>query len=309
MNKTTKRRAILISCAAVLLVSLFLVLAPYLGIEGIPTWQDLFVLAGINESTEMNDLPMSVHFIDVGQGDCIFAESEGGCVLIDAGERGSEEVVGRYLRGLGVSKIDYVVATHPHSDHIGGMAGIIDEFEIGNIIMPRLNKSLTPTTKTYERFLEAASASGAKIIAARPGSQYTLGELSMTVVGPTNTSDELNNMSVVIRMSYGKRSFIFMGDAQTQEEEDIILSGADIDSDVIKIGHHGSVTSTSDGLLTAVTPDAAVIMCGKDNSYQHPHEEIVEKLEYLNIALYRTDTMGTVIIATDGRRLYSEVLH
>lgn len=309
MNKKTKKFTALILSAVVVFASLFVTAAPYLGIDGVPTWKDIFENTGVNEENDPGDMPLSIHFINVGQGDCIFVKSDDGNILIDAGEKGNESVINDYLGSLKVTNIDYVVATHPHSDHIGGLPGVIDEFEIENIIMPRLPKSITPTTKTYENLLDSAAGSGAKIIAAKPGAQYNLGGLTMTVLGPIKTDGDLNNMSVVTRITYGGKSFVFMGDAETDEENDILASGDKLDSDVIKIGHHGSSSSTGDELLKAVTPDVAVIMCGEGNSYKHPHVETVKKLDYLDIETYRTDLMGTVIISTDGSEIYYEILN
>ncbi|MGN0545941.1 MAG: ComEC/Rec2 family competence protein [Acutalibacteraceae bacterium] len=244
----------------------------------------------------------SVHYIDVGQGDCILTVCNGKTLLIDAGENGNEATVINYLRAHGVKSLDYVIATHPHSDHIGSLAEVIEEFGVSNVIMPRLPESLTPTTKTYTDFLNAVKASGAKVIAAKPGSSYTLGSAEFEILAPIDYNTEsLNNVSVVTRLVYGGKSFLFTGDAEKEVELDLIDSGAIIDSDVLKVGHHGSKTSSSKDFLNAVSPEICVIMCGENNDYGHPHKEVLNRLKKYTDRIYRTDICGSIVLTcSDG---------
>lgn len=244
----------------------------------------------------------SVHFIDVGQGDCELILDHGRAMLIDAGEAEEAQTVIRYLNRQRIKTIDYVVATHPHSDHIGGLSSVIEQFAVKNVIMPKLSQENTPTSSTYERLLRAVKDSGAKVIAARPGAEYPLGKGKFTVLAPLKQDEELNNMSVVLRLTYRQRRFLFTGDAEATVEKQLLASHADLSCDVLKLGHHGSATSNTQPFLTAASPQYAVAECGEKNSYGHPHREIVVLCRSLGIELLRTDKHGNVVffVAEDG---------
>ena len=245
-----------------------------------------------------------VHYIDVGQGDCSLIMCDGKTMLIDAGENGHETTVINYLRALGVDKLDYIIASHQHSDHIGGLPEVIEEFGMDTIIMPRLTEAQTPTNSTYTAFLKAVKASGAKVVSSKVGSTYSLGSATFDILGPvTNDAEDINNMSVVVKLTYGENTFLFTGDAEKEEEKEIISTGADLDCDVLKVGHHGSGTSSGTNFLDAVTPEVCVIQVGADNDYGHPHDNIVERLMKYSDEVYRTDICGSIIIGSDGENL------
>ena len=245
-----------------------------------------------------------VHYIDVGQGDCELVECDGKYMLIDAGENGYEDAVINYLRKLGVEKLDYIVASHQHSDHIGGMAEVLSEFNADKIIMPRLTKEQTPTNSTYKDFLQAVQNSEAKVIEAKVGAKYTLGTSEFEILGPvTNDAEDINNMSVVMRLEFGENSFLFTGDDETEEEKEILENGAYLDCDVLKAGHHGSSTSSSKDFLSAVTPEICIISCGEDNKYGHPHENALKRMKKQTETIYRTDICGDIIVESDGKNL------
>ncbi len=258
---------------------------------------DLSVFDGMSGDTQTD---FSVHYVDVGQGDCELILDHGKVMLIDVGESDEVEKVRQYLNKQNITTIDYVVATHPHSDHIGGMAKILSEYEIKNVIMPKLSKKNTPTTSTYERFLKAVKASGAKVIAAQPGSRYTLGEAAFQVLAPFEQDDDLNNMSVVLRMDYKNQAFLFMGDAGKRVERQILNENFAVDCTVLKLGHHGSSTSNSEEFVCAASPKYAIACCGEDNKYGHPHRETVQMLAESGIELIRTDVSGTIVAAVDS---------
>lgn len=305
MRENLERKTKNIIIAVVLVVGLIL-LIPEVNDAVTGFWQD--VLINTNSfGSEQTEYPVKVHVIDVGQGDSIFIESDGGNILIDAGEIGNEKIVVQYLKNLGVRTIDYVIATHAHSDHIGSMPEVLESFSISNIISTKYSKINTPTSWIYEDFINAAKQTGAKRIVAKPGDTYTLSDMTFTVLAPINQREQLNNMSVVIRMTYGERSFLLMGDAETAEETDILKSGAEINSDFIKIGHHGSSSSSSKKFIDAVSPCIAVISCGKNNDYGHPHKETLSTLISSGVKMYRTDYSGSVVVSTDGEKL--EVSH
>lgn len=297
-----KKKLQIIVAVIIVLGALFITVAPKLGIP-IMTWDEIFASADLNNSSEASKQPFSVHYIDVGQGDSILIKSDDKAVLIDAGERGNAEAITSYLKQQNVTKLDYVIATHPHSDHIGSMAEVLSSFPVSNIIMPKLSKSNTPTTKTYENLLKTIKSQNINLIAAVPGEKYQIGKAEMTVLAPLTDNDDLNNMSVVTRVVYGNNSFLFTGDAEVKSENRILESDAVLRSDVLKLGHHGSSTSSGDKFMNAVNPKLAVISCGKDNDYGHPHKETLELLKERKISYLRTDEAGSIVVGSDGTKL------
>ncbi len=259
------------------------------------------------EATETADTrsdQFEVHYIDVGQGDCSLIICDGKTMLVDAGENGHETEVLNYLRMKKIDKLDYIIASHQHTDHIGGLPEVLDEIGADNIIMPRLTKEQTPTNSTYTAFLNSIKNSGSKVIASKVGATYTLGSASFEILGPvTNEVEDINSMSVIVKLTYGENTFLFTGDAEKDEERSVIAAGADLDCDVLKVGHHGSGTSSCKDFLDAVTPEICVIQVGADNDYGHPHENIVERLEKYAEEIYRNDLCGDIVITSDGVNL------
>lgn len=249
------------------------------------------------------DSEFSVHFINVGQGDCTLIKTPDGNMLIDAGENGYEKTVLDYLEAQGVDSLKYLVATHPHSDHIGGVAEVLDAVPTENIIMPRLSKNNTPTTTTYEKMMTAIKKSGAKVIAAKPGNEYSFGGAEFTVLAPFEQDENLNNMSVVIKLTYKGYSFVFSGDAEKEVENQILKAGYDISADVYKGAHHGSSTSNSKKFVRAINPTYAVLSYEDGNSYGHPHRETVELFNEEGIVYYSTADYGTIIFTVDNNVL------
>lgn len=300
---TSNKRKKIITLTVALLVIILITAAPYLNLPfDVPTWSEILSPQENGETQTLSE-QFSVHMIDVGQGDCILVKCGSEAMLIDAGERDNSETIINYLKGEGVSELDYVVATHPHSDHIGSMPEVIVEFTVKNVIMPDLPKNLIPTTNIYKRLLQSVKESSAKVIAAKPGAEYSLGDAVITVLGPVGTPEDLNNASVVLRADYGETSFIFTGDAEASAEKKIIESGAKLDADVLKMGHHGSSTSTCQEFFDAVSPSLALISCGKDNDYGHPHKETLKLLKDSKTDYERTDLKGTIIVISDGKNL------
>lgn len=242
------------------------------------------------------DVGNRVHFIDVDQGDSILVESDGEYMLVDAGEENKGDVVVDYINSLGISCLKYAVATHPHSDHIGGMDDVINNIDVQNIIMP----DAITTTKCFENMLDAAENKNVNVIEAIAGNSFELGNFNCTIVGPINESEDMNNNSVVIKLTYGEDKILLTGDCSKAEERDIVNSGADISADLLKAGHHGSSTSGTEEFIKSVNPGAAVISCGRDNDYGHPHKETMDTFNKHNIEVYRTDTMGTIVADCSG---------
>ena len=268
-------------------------------IIGFIVWH-FFGFSGVETDIEK----LSVHYIDVGQGDSIYITSGGEGMLIDCGESGETDRVISYLENMGVSKIDYVVGTHPHSDHMGGMSKIVEYFDIGEMIIPNIDDSDTPTTKYFEKFLTACAEKGLSITTAKLGRKIELGDAELEIIAP-NSDDysNVNNYSVGFIMHHGENSFIFTGDAEKLAEDEMLEKGLLEDIDVYKAGHHGSDTSSSEDFLNVIKPDYAVISCGEGNSYGHPNDITIENLSKFTDNIYRTDLCGTIVFESDGREL------
>lgn len=258
-------------------------------------------LTGDSPAAVPSDADCEVHFIDVGQGDSILIRADGQTALIDAGENDQGKTVIDYLLTQGVDRIDLLIMTHPHSDHIGGMDDVIEAFEIGKILMPRLPDDITPTTQTYTDVLQAISAKGLKITASQPGQSFPLGEGTFTVLGPVEEYEDLNDTSLVGKFTYGTMDFLFTGDQEKGAEADLLEYGADVRAEVLKVGHHGSKTSTSPDFYQAVDPDYCVIEVGDGNDYGHPNAETLETISSNQAEIYRTDFQGSIqFLLKDG---------
>lgn len=244
-------------------------------------------------------------FLDVGQADAEFVELPNGkTLLIDAGTAQSGDEILKFIKNLGYTKLDYVVATHPHADHIGGMAKILKGIEVGNMYMPYAET----TTKTYEELLQTIVDLKINVIAVKPGVRLVEdGNLLAYFIAPNSDEyDDLNEYSAVIKMIYGETSFLFTGDASSKSEKEMLAAAYDLTANVIKIGHHGAKTSSSEEFIKTVKPQYAVISCGKDNSYGHPHEQTLKTLMAENVKVYRTDKDGTICISSDGEKIITE---
>lgn len=243
---------------------------------------------------------LEVHFVDVGQADSILVQLGDANMLIDAGNNADADTVVSYLKTHGVTKLDYAVGTHPHEDHVGGLDYVIQSFDIGALYMPKA----TTTTKTFEDVLTAIRDKGLKITTPTPGTKFSLGQAECEILAPRgNSYDDLNEYSVIIRLTYGQTSFLFAGDAGSVSEGQLLSAGADLKADVLKVGHHGSTSATTAAFLKAVDPSYAVISVGKGNDYGHPAKSTMDRLKAASIPVYRTDESGTIIATSDGSKV------
>jgi len=274
--------------------SLILVATGYFGLPYVDIYSRQSDHPYINETGTL-----TVHFIDVGQADSTFIElPTGETMLIDAGNNDDGTLVCNYIKDMGYSRIDYLIGTHPHEDHIGGLDDVIRAYDIGTIYMPKKEH----TTKTFEDVLQAVKDKNLKINTAKAGVViFADDNLTSEIVAPVNQNyDDLNNYSAVILLRYKDISFLFAGDAEKAAESAIT---ADINADVLKVGHHGSSTSTSPAFLKKVSPDYAVISVGADNNYGHPDSTVLNRLKTYGAEIYRTDELGTIVFSTDGREI------
>lgn len=246
--------------------------------------------------------PLKVHFINVGQGDSTLIQTpEGNTMLIDGGPKESASNLVSYLNKLGIDKINVVIATHPHEDHIGGLINVFNNFTVDNVI----DSGVSHTTQTYKDYLSTIQAKNINFVNWSLGQVFDIGNgVSFKIVGPiTKSSSDLNNSSIVIYLTYGSTSFLFAGDAESKEEGQIVSSGANIDADILKVGHHGSDSSSTIKFLNAVSPDIAVISCGISNSYGHPNDITLKNLTNIGAAIYRIDLTGNVVIEDNASNL------
>lgn len=250
------------------------------------------------------DEEIIVTFLDVGQGDSILIRTAENAVLIDGGEHRARHVVTGYLNDAGITYICYVVATHPHSDHIGGLVTVLRDFEVGTLLMP----DAVNETDTFLHFMDAIENHDIDVSIPAPGDVVTAGIIRLTVLAPPTGlhTSNINNHSIVLRMDYGATSFLFTGDAETASERQMLESGQNLRADVLKVGHHGSQTSTTEEFLAAVNPSIAVIQAGLNNRHGHPHAEIIERLESHGVQIFRNDLHGTIRMFTDGYQITME---
>ena len=288
MGKRTKKQGKIISTLIILIIAL--ILGAFTQKE-IPT--EVAKQEDINTviQSEVTD-DLKVYFIDVGQADSILVTSKDKAMLIDAGNNEDGEDVVNFIKEKGITKLNYVIGTHPHEDHIGGLDDVINAFDIDNVLLP----DITTNTKTFEDVLDAIENKHLEITTPQIGDTFTLGESNCEVKSTIIDNSNLNLATLVIRLEFGKNSFLFMGDAETENEEQTTWE----QTTVLKVGHHGSNTSSSLKFLEQVKPQIAVIMVGEGNRYGHPNEETLEKLEKMNSKIYRTDENGTITITSDG---------
>ena len=248
---------------------------------------------------QKNNNFLKIHYVDVGQGDAIFIELPNQQnLLIDGAESKEKEKIIDYINRLNKQKIDYLIATHPHADHIGGLASIIEQFDIGKIYMPKA----ISTSKTYENLLKTIINADLKITTAKKDLIILNDEnLKMQFLSPQESHyQELNNYSAVLKITYQKHNFLFMGDAEKLIEDEIT---EDVNADIIKVGHHGSNTSSSLNFVNRVSPKYAIISVGSKNQYQHPHKEIIKRWQQVGAQVLQTDLHGTIIAQSDGFNL------
>jgi len=301
-RKNWKKKKIskgLVVFLSLILSSVVLVMiSDILDFKHIPTTTDIKdFLESELPSTEKN---CSVHFIDVGQGDSILIISDKKNILIDAGETGKGDEVLDYLAKQGVKKIDLLIATHPHSDHIGGMDDVINQLKIGKIVMPRLPDKLVPTTRTYTDVLQAVANKGLKITPSKVGMSFDFGKGKLVILAPDGDFTDLNNTSLIAKFTYDGKSFLLTGDVEKPAENALLISKQELSADVLKVPHHGSDTSTHKEFLGAVDPKYCVVSVGDNNKFNHPNKAVLDDIKASKAEVYRTDYDGSIVFTIEN---------
>lgn len=240
---------------------------------------------------------LKVDFIDVGQADSILVSNKDETMLIDAGNNENGKDIVDFIKSKGITKINYLIGTHPHADHIGGLDDVINsDLEIANVYMPKIQTN----TKTFEDVLDALKNKNLKVTAPSKSDTFKIGDANCEVMTDSILDkDNLNLSSIVIRLEFGENSFLFMGDAETENEKTINWPKTNL----LKVGHHGSNTSSSQNFLNQVKPEYAIIMAGKDNSYGLPKQKILDRLNKIGAKIFRTDELGTITVISDGKTI------
>ena len=245
---------------------------------------------------------VKVHFIDVGQGDCTLVMSAGEAMLIDSGERDDSDRVIKYLKEQGVTKLSCIIVTHPHTDHMGEMPDILKAFKADRFIMPKVPDNMVPTIMRFEKMLKQVKNQGLEVTWSS-NSEFRLGDAVINTYTPKGQFEELNDYSTVVKITCGSKKFLITGDTEKEEEADLLAQKFDFRADLLKVPHHGSYKGTTNELLKAVGAQYAVICCGKNNDYGHPHDSTLKRINKFISNVYITKDNGDIVFSTDGKEL------
>ncbi len=243
---------------------------------------------------------LTIHFVDVGQADCAVILCDGEVLMIDGGDRGDSDLVYSYLTGtLKIDTIDYMIATHAHEDHIGGLPGAFNACKVKKIYSPVTDHD----SGVFETLVDCAKKQGLSLTVPKVGQTFNVGDAVVQFLSPAKKYSDTNDTSIVVKIVYGETSFVFTGDAEHDPEEDMVNSGYDLSATLLKVGHHGSDSSTSYAFLRAVNPTYAVISVGEGNKYDHPTDIVLDRLKDADVQVYRTDLLGHIVVTSDGKKL------
>lgn len=287
----------------IVLLCIFALIVTVLELFGITNWHKVSLFSGAVDGIKVADTDFAIYYLDVDQSDCSIVVCDGEVMVIDTGSYPQLDDIQEALYALEVETIDYLVITHQHDDHMSCAERLIGIYNVENIVMPKLSKENIVNTETYNRLLHAIDDYEVNPIAAQHGNFLELGSATVEVLAPLKQYKELNNMSIVMKITYGETSFLFQGDAESQVETDLLYSDYDLTADVLKLGHHGSKTASTEKYLDAVNPQIAVISCGQGNTYGHPRVTVMEYLVERDIDFYITVDSGDITVSSDGKNI------
>lgn len=287
----------------IVLLCIFALVVTVLELFGITNWHKVSVFSGAVNGIKVPDTDFAVYYLDVDQSDCSIVVCDGEVMVIDTGSYPQLDDIQEALYTLEVETIDYLVITHQHDDHMSCAERLIGIYNVKNIVMPKLSKENIVNTETYNRLLHAIDDYDVNPIAAQHSESLKLGSATVKILAPLKQYKELNNMSIVMKITYDETSFLFQGDAESQVENDLLLSDYDLTADVLKLGHHGSKTASTEKYLDAVNPQIAIISCGQGNNYGHPRVTVMEYLAERDIDYYITVDSGDITVASDGKNI------
>ena len=290
-----------ITANCILVFIVFSLILSIFDITGIFTWRRLFTVTNLVDGVKPVNSNFAVYFLDVGQSDCTIVQCDNEILMIDVGTKNQVYNIRKSLYTLDINSIDYMVVTHQHDDHMSGAAEIIEHYDVANIMMPKLSSMNAVNSLTYKDLINKIGEYDVNPIAIEAGYTFKVGSALVEVLSPIKQDKELNNMSTVLKITYGDTSFLFQGDSEQKVENQLINLEYDVSADVLKVGHHGSNTSTSEMYLNEVNPDFAIISCGPDNNYGHPTHGIIDKLENREVETYITSLQGNITAISDGK--------
>ncbi len=299
LTRKERRKAFII-----VMLCIFGLIVTVLEAVGITNWNKVTVFFKAVDGIKVADTNFAVYYLDVDQSDCTIVVCDGEVMVIDTGTYRQLYKIREALFALEIENIDYLVVTHQHDDHMSGAERLMKLYDVKNIIMPKLSDENAVNTETYNRILHTIAERNVNAIAAQDLESFNLGTAKIDILAPREQYKELNNMSVVMKATYGETSFLFQGDAESKIERYLINSGFDLTADVLKAGHHGSKTATTEKYIDAVNPKFAVISCGIGNSYGHPRVAVIDNLVERDIDYYITVDDGDISVGSDGKNIF-----
>lgn len=282
---------------------LFSCIVSILDVFGVFTWNKLFTFVGAVDGVKPVNSNFAIYYLDVGQSDCTIIKCDDEVLIIDTGTANQVFTIRKSLYTLEIDEIDYMIITHQHDDHMSGAVELIKHYNVSNVMMPKLSDINSTNSPTYNNLINTISEYEVTPVGLTSGNSFNLGSALVEVLAPIKQDKELNNMSAVIKITYGDTSFLFQGDSEQKVEKQLINLGYDLSADVIKIGHHGSKTASHDAYLNEVKPYYAIISCAPDNTYGHPSYTVIDKLEKIGIKTYVTSLHGNITITSDGKNI------
>lgn len=275
----------------------------FLELFGITNWNKLFASFNVIHTIQEQDSNFAIYYLDVGQSDCTIVKCDEKVMMIDTGTSNQLFHIRTALYALDIDKIDYMVITHQHDDHMSGAIELIEHYNVTNILMPKLSDINAVDSLMYSNLIKSIADNNINPIAVSSGDSFDFGSSFFDILSPMIQDKELNNMSIVLKITYGDTSFLFQGDSEQSIEKQILNWDYDISADVIKLGHHGSKTSSFGPYLDAVSPEYAIISCNSDNNYGHPNLQVMETLAEKNITPYITSLNGNIIVTSNGKEI------